>query len=312
MYCQYIQGIWQVPVCRMDVLSTTQGAQKERSGLAGLKPPLSLRISQWELPLGPDFSIPGRSWLDTFNTVLGTRQGKHCKVHKSRSRPLLKVLDASSKDQAMTLGVDDKEEDHSHMEGTGYQYKHHRGPCGRDCWLPVWRPSFLPSPLLTKSEVPPRPKERVLTCGRQLCYSHFSCRDTVRCVPPFWFMCHKEGSTGRGIWEDVLYPLDGAQGEHIPISFCLWSWLSTSDSWDWAIILWPWGLTKRINQCVVKAEKKVRAHPGTWRWSPWINQVRNCLASRLLLMWDNVFCCGCCCSNYFYQFSVGQYHLLRP
>lgn len=41
--------------------------------------------------------------MGTLNTVLRTRQGKHCKVRKSRSRPLLKVLDSSSKDQSMTL-----------------------------------------------------------------------------------------------------------------------------------------------------------------------------------------------------------------
>lgn len=104
------------------------------------------------------------------------------------------------------LRVDGKKEDHSHMEGTGYQYGNHREPCGRGHWLPVQQPSFLPSPLLTKPEIPRRPKERVLTCGRQLWYSHFSCRDTGRCVPPFWSMCHKEGSTARGIWEEVLYP----------------------------------------------------------------------------------------------------------
>ena len=48
-----------------------------------------------------------------------TRQGKPCKVCKPRSRPLLQVLDSSSRDQAVTLGGDAEKEAHSHTEGTG-------------------------------------------------------------------------------------------------------------------------------------------------------------------------------------------------
>ena len=103
------------------------------------------------------------------------------------------------------LRVDGTKEDPSHMEGTGYQYGHHRGPRGRGYWLPVQQPSFLPSPLLTKSEIPRRPKERVLTWGRQLRCSHLSCRDTGRCAA---FLLHV--SQGGLYWQrhlgDVLYP----------------------------------------------------------------------------------------------------------
>lgn len=103
---------------------------------------------------------------------------------------------------------------------------------GRGYWLPARQLPFLPSLLLTKFQVPPRPKVGVLTCGRQLWCSHFSCWDTGRYAMSFWFMCHEEGSIGRGVWEEVISSLNGAQGRHSLISFCLWSWLSASDSGD--------------------------------------------------------------------------------
>lgn len=88
--------------------STTQGARKVRS--QPYRPEVSLitKDSYREMPLAPDFPISNHSGF-----------GNCCKVGKSGSRLSLKVLGASSNDEAVTHRVNVRREDCSHTQGTG-------------------------------------------------------------------------------------------------------------------------------------------------------------------------------------------------
>lgn len=113
---------------------------------------------------------------------------------------------------------------------------------GRHCWLPAPQPLLLPSSLMINFQfLPPPAQKELLTCGRQLRWSHFPCWDTDRYGMPFWMMPHERGSIGRGVLEGVLHSLKHTWDRHILISSCLYSLLSASDFWDLATILWLWG-----------------------------------------------------------------------
>lgn len=163
MYCQYIQGIWQVPVLRMDALSTTQGAQKVRSQPYRSEACIITKDLILGTALGPRFfyftsfriwyvqsSTKDRIWYvqsSTKDSIWQPLKSFHDRIQASVEGTGWE--DPMTNNQAMTLRVNDGKEGHSNGEFTHRdRYGRHRRARAAQvgCLLPYILDDELPVP----------------------------------------------------------------------------------------------------------------------------------------------------------------------